>query len=338
MNSFLGLKLPIFMPDATLGTVRTLTTDQIESTGTEMLVVNTFHLYLSHGPEKMAELGGIKKLMNWKGKVLSDSGGFQVYSLIHTKKKMGKITQYGAYFRSPTDGKKTLLTPELSIDMQVALDSDVFIALDDCRFSEISKKEAETSVKYTTTWAKRAKEHLLKKYPEVAEKKKIFAVVQGGKYKNLRKKSASELQEIGFDGYCFGGWPVDGEGNLVEEILGYTAELLPDGKPKYAMGIGLPSDIESCVALGYNIFDCVLPTRNARHGLFFTRDGRIRITKQEYKMDLSPVDNECDCMTCQNYSRAYLHHLFKAQEATGKTLATIHNLRFYSDLMKKYRQ
>ncbi len=328
MNTLLSLPLPIFMPDATLGTVRTLTTSQIEATNTKMLVVNTYHLFLSHGVEKMKKLGGIKKLMNWNGRVLSDSGGFQVYSLIHKKKNMGKITQYGAYFKSPKDGSKHLLTPEISIEMQVALGSDVMIALDDCRHSEISRNSAEDAVRNTTNWAKRAKAAIPLTYSA-----KVFAVVQGGNFKDLRKQSAEELQEIGFDGYCFGGWPVDGDGNLTEEILGYVAELLPDDKPKYAMGIGTPEDIKKCHNLGYNMFDCVIPTRNARHGLLYTSEGELRISKSKYLMDESPPDPGCDCETCKNYSRAYLCHLFRSGESTAGTLATIHNLRFYQDLM-----
>ncbi len=321
------------MPDATLGAVRTLTTSQIERTGTKMLVVNTFHLLLSHGPEKMRKLGGLKKLMDWKGRLLSDSGGFQIYSLIHRKKNMGKITQYGAYFQSPIDGSEHLLTSEISIDMQMAIGSDVLIVLDDCRFSEISRKEAEESVRFTTNWAQRAKEHLYENYPEEADKRKLFAVVHGGTFDDLRKRSATELQEIGFDGYCFGGWPIDNDGNLVEHSLEFTAEQLPDDKPKYAMGVGTPDDIRKCRMYGYNMFDCVLPTRNARHGLLYTSEGPLRITKSKYLMDTSPIDRNCGCEACSRYSKAYLHHLFKAKETTGKALATIHNLYFYNNLL-----
>lgn len=337
MKLFSDIKLPIFMPDATLGAVRTLTTTQIEATNTNMLVVNTFHLLLSHGVEKMTQLGGIKKIMDWDGRVLSDSGGFQIYSLIHKKDNMGKITQYGAYFKSPIDGSEHLLTPEISIDMQMAIDSDVLIVLDDCRFSEISKKEAEESVRFTTSWAQRAKEHFTQNYTERSKAKKIFAVVHGGNFKNLRDKSAKQLREIGFDGYCFGGWPVDNDGNLVEDILEFTATQLPEDKPRYAMGVGTPDDIRKCLDYGYNMFDCVLPTRNARHGLLYTSSGKMRITKSEFKMDSSPVDENCGCETCRRYSKAYLHHLFKADEITGKVLATIHNLQYYSSLLEDFK-
>lgn len=333
MKTFLGLKLPLFMPDATLGAVRSLTSDQISLTGTEMVVVNTFHLFTTIGVPRMEKLGGIKKFMNWKGRVLSDSGGFQVYSLIHRNKSMGKITQYGAYFKSPVDGRKSLLTPEISIDMQFALGSDVFIVLDDCRSSEISRKEAEESVRNTTNWAQRAKKRfleLMSKSSKSVGQKKLFAVIHGGNFEDLRKRSADELKEIGFDGYCFGGWPIDKSSRLVEEILAFTASQMPENKPKYAMGIGTPENIRDCKKMGYNLFDCVLPTRNARHGLLYTSIGRLRVTESKFALDQSPVDPNCGCYTCKNYSRAYLHHLLKSGEATGKTLATIHNLYYYN--------
>jgi queuine tRNA-ribosyltransferase len=336
MHLFEDIKLPIFMPDATLGAIRSLETSQIEAAGIKMLVVNTFHLFLSHGVEDMHELGGIKKLMDWKGKILSDSGGFQIYSLIHKNTKMGKITQYGAYFQSPIDGSEHLLTPEISIDMQIAIDSDILIVLDDCRPSNVSHKQAQKSVKLTTNWAKRAKAHFEENYASkpAHSNKQIFAVVQGGSFEDLRKQSAEELQEIGFDGYCFGGWPVDEQGDLVEDILSFTADLLPDEKPKYAMGVGKPGDIRKCLGFGYNMFDCVLPTRNARHGLIYTSQGPIRITKSKFKLDQASLDPDCNCLTCSRYSRAYLYHLFKAHEITGKTLATIHNITFYNSLFK----
>jgi queuine tRNA-ribosyltransferase len=333
-DTFIGLDVPLFMPDATLGAVRTLTTAQLEDTGTKMVVVNTLHLLLSLGTERMKKLGGIKKLMHWDGKVLSDSGGFQVYSLIHKNPKMGKITQYGAYFTSPRDGSKTLLTPEISIDMQIAIDSDVLVVLDDCHPNIESKKQTEASVELTTSWARRAKGHLFKKYPEKAEKKKLFAVIQGGTFPELRRKSAEDLIEIGFDGYGFGGWPIGEDGELLAELLEVVADVIPETTPAYAMGIGTPDDIRTCVELGYVLFDCVLPTRNARHGLLYTSEGEVRITRAEYAEDMEALDPECPCETCTNYTRAYLHHLFRSRESTGKTLATIHNLTYYSRLMR----
>ena len=323
------------MPDATLGAVRALTTSQLEETGTRMIVVNTLHLLLSLGQERMRELGGVKKVMDWKGSVLSDSGGFQVYSLIHKNPKMGKITQYGAYFTSPRDGAETLLTPEISIDMQIAIGSDVLVVLDDCHPNVKDKEDTRKSVELTTSWARRAKDHLTEKYPDVAKKKKLFAVIQGGAYSDMRKMSAEMLMEIGFDGYGFGGWPLDEEGGLLVDLLGEVSELIPDNVPAYAMGIGTPGDIRTCVQLGYQLFDCVIPTRNARHGLLYTREGEIRITRAEYSVDAAPLDASCPCETCKRHSRAYLHHLFRSREATAKTLSTIHNLTYYSTLMRE---
>jgi queuine tRNA-ribosyltransferase len=338
VKSFLGLDLPLFMPDATLGAVRSLTTRQLEDTGVKMLVVNTLHLLLSVGIDRMRTLGGIKNLMGWKGKMLSDSGGFQVYSLIHRKNTLGKVTQYGVYFTSPRDGKRILLTPEISIDMQIALGTDVLVVLDDCRYSELKQAEAEESVANTTRWAKRAHEHFHSKYPEEANTRKLFAVVHGGMNKNLRTQSAHELMEIGFDGYCFGGWPVDSSGALVEETLGLTANLLPRDLPKYAMGVGKPEDMEKCHKLGYSMFDCVLPTRNARHGLLYTTSGELRITRNEFADDMRPIDAACGCETCRGYTRAYVHHLFKVREMTALSLATIHNVTFYMQCMKNLRE
>lgn len=334
ISKFLGLKLPMFMPDATLGAVKTLNSQQVEETGTNMLVVNTFHLLTKIGIDGMKRLGGIKSFMNWKGKVISDSGGFQVFSLIHEKKKMGKVTNDGAVFKSPVDGSEHKLTPEISVDMQVAIGSDVIIMLDDCRSEDVDVKNAEKSVLNTIKWAKRSKEHILSKYPELSKRIKIFAVVQGGSHKELREKCTDELIKIGFDGYCFGGWPIDSDKRLVSDILKYTASLLPDDKPKYAMGVGTPDNIKKCYKMGYNMFDCVLPTRNARHGFLYTRKGVIRIKNARYKYDLKPIDSKCGCLACQKYSRGYLHHLFRSGEILCQSLATIHNLTYYSDLMK----
>lgn len=333
-GTFLGIELPLFMPDATLGAVRTITTSQLQNTGTKMIVVNTLHLLLSIGAERMKNLGGIKRLMSWDGAVLSDSGGFQVYSLIHKNSKMGKITQYGAYFTSPRDGSKTLLTPEISIDMQMAIGSDVLVVLDDCHSNVESKSETEASVELTTSWARRAKDHLYQKYPEEAHSKKLFAVVQGGNFPELRRKSAEELIDIGFDGYGFGGWPIGEKGELLVELLKVVADIIPKTATAYAMGIGTPNDIRTCLGLGYVLFDCVLPTRNARHGLLYTSEGEVRITRSEYSEDISPLDPNCSCETCTKYTKAYLHHLFKSKESTGKTLATIHNLTYYSRLVR----
>lgn len=327
---------PIFMPDATRGAVRSLTTSQLEATGTTHMVVNTLHLMISPGSETIAELGGIKSFMNFHGTLLSDSGGFQVFSLLHTKKWKGKIDENGAAFKSPRDGKTFVLTPESSIDVQANLDTDVMVVLDDCRDAQISRKEAEISVKRTIEWAGRAKEHFIKKGLD-KKGKLLSCVVQGANYLDLREYCAKELTKIGFDGYNFGGYVVDDKGKLVTEEMKVVLENTPDDKFKYAMGVGKPEDIVKGYEIGYKVFDTVLPTRNARHGTLYSfseEGGVVRVTASKYSKDLRPIDETCDCEACKKHSRAYIHHLIRNDEATGKTLATIHNLRYYQRLIE----
>ena len=327
----------IFLPDATKGAIKFLTTEQIRSTGTEGLVVNTLHLLMNLGVEKMQELGGIKKIMNWNGYVLSDSGGFQVYSLIHSKKWKGSIDENGVTFISPKDGLKHLLTPETAIDIQLAIDSDVLVCLDDCRFSEISKKEAELSVERTLRWAQRCKKHFEKK--NLGKKKLLSCVVQGAGYLDLREMCAKELSKMGFDGYNFGGYVVNSNGDLVIDEMERVIENIPKEKFKYVMGVGKPNDIIKCAEIGYTVFDTVLVTRNARHGSLYSFDEKkeegylLRIGNVKYSKEQNPIDSTCDCETCKNHSRAYIHYLLKIKEPTGYTLATIHNLRFYQRLI-----
>lgn len=323
----------IFLPDATKGAIKFLTTEQIKSTGTEGIVVNTLHLLMNLGVEKMEELGGIKKIMNWDGYVLSDSGGFQVYSLIHSKKWKGSIDENGVTFISPRDGLKHLLTPETAIDIQLAIGSDVLVCLDDCRFSEISKKEAELSVERTLRWAQRCKKHFEKK--NLGKKKLLSCVVQGAGYLDLREMCAKELSKMDFDGYNFGGYVVNSNGDLVIDEMERVIENIPEEKFKYVMGVGKPNDITRCAEIGYTVFDTVLVTRNARHGSLYSFDEKkendylLRIGNVKYSKEQTPIDSTCDCETCKNYSRAYIHYLLKIKEPTGYTLATIHNLRFY---------
>lgn len=340
LNSF-GKK-PIFLPDATRGAIKFLTTQQLKSTGTEGIVVNTLHLLMNLGVEKLQELGGVKKIMGWDGYVLSDSGGFQVYSLIHSKKWKGSIDEDGVTFISPKDGSKHKLTPESVIDIQLAIGSDVLVCLDDCRFSEISKNQAKLSVKRTLDWAVRCKNYFEKRKKELGFEKKLSCVVQGAGYLDLREECAKELANIGFDGYNFGGYVVDEKGNLVLDEMQKVIENIPQDKFKYVMGVGKPNDIIKCSELGYTVFDTVLVTRNARHGSLYSfdiekeEDFLLRISNSKYSTDQGPIDSTCDCDTCKNYSRAYVHYLLKIKEPTGYTLATIHNLRFYQRLLKRY--
>jgi queuine tRNA-ribosyltransferase len=289
----------VFMPDATRGAVRSLTTEQLKNTGTEAIVTNTLHLMMNPGEENIKKLGGIKKFMNWEGIVLTDSGGFQVFSLIHSKKWKGTVHKNGATFKSPTTGELYELTPEKSIDIQMAINSDILVTLDDCRQATLRRDEAETSVSRTIDWAKRCRKHFDEAYGGTKETGKLLScVVQGANYLDLRKKCAEELSEIGFDGYNFGGFVVTENGELVLEEMRAVVENTPKDKFKYAMGVGKPNDIKIVSELGYKVFDTVLVTRNARHGTLYSddmKDGVLRIKNAEYVLDESPIDSTCDC-------------------------------------------
>lgn len=333
-------KKPIFMPDATRGAVRYVTTKQLETIGTEGVVINTLHLLITIGPERIKRLGGMHKFMNWDKYILSDSGGFQVFSLLHSKKWQGKIHKDGADFKAPIDGTTYKLTPESSIDIQMALDSDVLVTLDDCRDAAISREEAEISVNRTILWAERAKNHFEKVYGGSAKTGKLLScVVQGANYLDLRINCAEELTKIGFDGYNFGGYVVDDKGKLVVEEMKAVFDNTPSDKFHYAMGVGKPVDIIAGLKLGYKVFDTVLVTRNARHGTLYTfdvsqEDGyTLRIKNSKYGEDLSPIDSTCDCEACLNHTRAYFHNLIKSDEAAALSLMSIHNLRFYNRLL-----
>lgn len=329
----------VFMPDATKGAVRALTTEQLKDTGTEAIVTNTLHLMINPGKENIEKLGGIKKFMNWEGILLTDSGGFQVFSLIHSKKWKGTVHDNGATFKSPTTGDLYELTPESSIDMQMAIDSDILVTLDDCRDAKLGRSDAEESVKRTIEWAKRCKKYFEDVYGGTKETGKLLScVVQGANYLDLRKHCAEELSQIGFDGYNFGGFVVTENGELVLEEMRAVIENTPSDKFKYAMGVGKPGDIRIVAGLGYRVFDTVLVTRNARHGTLYSKDMDdevLRVKNAEYLLDERPIDSTCDCYTCKNFSRAYLHHMFRVNEMTGLTLATIHNLRYYQNLIDK---
>lgn len=331
-----------FLPDATRGAVRGLTNNQLIATGTDSIVVNTLHLLISPGPDRIKSLGGIHEFMNWEGLTLSDSGGFQVFSLLHLGKWEGKITSEGAKFKSPKDGTTYELTPEISIDIQMKLGTDVMVVLDDCRKSSTSRKDAEISVERTIRWAKRCKDHYMNHYSDEEREGKILtSVVQGANFLDLREKCAKALVEIGFDGYNFGGYLLDDGGNLVVEELKCVYENTSNDKFNYAMGVGKPEDIFKCAQIGYKVFDTVLPTRNARHGTLYVANPEndvLRIKNSEFSTDKSPIDATCDCEACQNYSRAYIHQMLRIGEMTGMTLATIHNLRFYQRLIDGLNQ
>ena len=351
-----SVTLPTFFPDGTRGVVKGVDSVDLENVKVEGLVINTYHL-LAYGLEsRMEKMGDIHSLMSWKKPVITDSGGFQVMSLIHKDESLGKITEDGATFKLP-GLPRIKLTPEKSIQMQMKLHADILICLDDCTKPDAPKSEQELSVERTIAWAKRCKTeftHLcsqlgIQALPGVA-RPLLFAVVQGGNSKRLRKKCASELIKIGFDGYCFGGFLVDDNGKFQRKSLEYLASILPKDKPKYAMGVGKPEDIVECFKLGYNMFDCVIPTREARHQKLYVlklplsanklKSGRadwystLYIGSAKTSQDMGPISKYCDCLTCQHFSRAYLHHLFKVGDTLALRLATIHNLRAYSMLME----
>ena len=347
---------PFFMPDATRATVRGVLTEDLKKVQIEALVVNTYHLFVQPGEKLIAEAGGIHQFMQWDRPILSDSGGYQVFSLIHKDKSLGRITEDGAEFRVPTTGDKKLLTPERSIQVQFDLGVDIMICLDDPRPNNIGYEEMADSVERTIRWAKRCKDEFDRQLEirKVALDKRplLFGVVQGGKEKDLRLRCALALREIDFDGYGFGGRHIDEDGTLLEEIVRYTAEVMPEDKPRFALGVGTPSDIVRFYQMGWDMFDCVIPTREGRHGRLFVWNKEflesaelmpdfyttINITNAEHREDFGPVDSSCDCELCQKYSRSYLKHLFSVGEPLALTLASIHNLRFYTRLMEKLRK
>lgn len=334
-----------FLPDATQGAVRSITTKQLNQTGTKGIVVNTLHLLISPGPVRIQKLGGIHKFMSWDGLVLSDSGGFQVFSLLHTKKWKGKITENGAIFKSPRDGDTHTLTPESVIDIQMKIGADIMVVLDDCRHAAITREEAELSVSNTIKWAERSKRYYEEKYGGSESTGKLLtAVVQGANFRDLREKCAEELMRIGFDGYNFGGYVINPNGNLVVDELKWVYDILPKDHFRYAMGVGKPKDIFEAAQIGYNLFDTVLVTRNARHGSVYSTDlidesdGLLRLKNSKYGLDKFPIDSSCDCEACLNHSRAYIHQMIKVGMVTGITLATIHNLHFYQKFIEVLNQ
>jgi queuine tRNA-ribosyltransferase len=334
--------LPVFFPDATHAVVKCLDHNDLSAAKVQGLVINTYHVLADETLDKISRLGGIDSFMKFTGPIISDSGGFQAMSLVRKNPANGHLTNNGVMFKIDGSGRKIYLTPKKCIETQLALGSDIVMCFDDCTDPTEALAEQELSVKRTVTWAQRCKDTFTELTKDVPVKPLIFAIIQGGNHKELRQKCAQQLVNIGFDGYAYGGWPVMNS-LLLEDILEYTAHLMPDDKPKYAMGVGKPEDIVKCTKYGYNMFDCVLPTRDARHKRLYVFDetrqglnfGYVHISSGKYELDQSPISNVCDCYTCKNHSKAYLHHLFKVTDPVAYRLATIHNLRFYSMLMEK---
>ncbi len=342
------INTPAFMPVGTIATVKAMSSDEMNELGAEILLSNTYHLYLRPGHETIRELGGLHKFMNWGKPILTDSGGFQVFSL----SPLRKITDEGVEFRSHLDGSTHFLTPELVMEIQSALGSDIAMAFDECTPYPATHEYALKSLQLTTKWARRcleARNNLTSPVgaglcacpgqPQgIAPTQNLFGIVQGGIYADLRKQSAEELIEMNFDGYAIGGLSVGEPKNLMYEMINYTTPILPHDKPHYLMGIGDLLDVLEAVSAGIDMFDCVMPTRNARNGTLFTSMGRISIKREEFKKDPNPLDSNCGCYTCKNYSRAYLRHLFMNREILSMRLNTIHNLYFYLDFFRKMRE
>ncbi|MEA1052212.1 tRNA guanosine(34) transglycosylase Tgt [Lamprobacter modestohalophilus] len=323
-----SIETPAFMPVGTYGTVKGMTPEELRDIGAEIILGNTFHLMLRPGTDIIEPFGGLHRFMHWDGPILTDSGGFQVFSL----GELRKITEQGVHFRSPIDGSPVFLGPEESMAVQRALGADIVMIFDECTPYPASDEEVRASMELSLRWAKRCKQ------AHAGNPAALFGIVQGGMSPALRSASLAGLLEIGFDGYAVGGLSVGEPREDRLRVLDHLATELPAERPRYLMGVGKPTDIVEAVARGIDLFDCVMPTRNARNGHLFVRGGVLRIRNARYKNDESPLDPRCGCYSCQHYSRAYLHHLDRCNEILGARLNTIHNLAFYQDLMRALRE
>ncbi len=321
------LDTPAFMPVGTYGTVKAMRPADLKDIGAQIVLGNTFHLWLRPGLEVIAAHGGLHRFMGWDGPILTDSGGFQVFSL----KELSKISEEGVKFRSPVNGDACFLSPEESMRIQRVLNADIVMIFDECTPYPADLGQAEASMQLSLRWAERSKR------AHADNSNALFGIVQGGMYPELRLQSLRGLEQIGFDGYAIGGLSVGEPKEEMRQILRYIAPLLPQDKPRYLMGVGTPEDIVEAVQAGMDMFDCVMPTRNARNGMLFTRLGDIRIRNSRYRNDTEPLDAACTCYTCRHFSRAYLHHLDKSQEILGAILNTTHNLHYYQQLMRELR-
>ena len=322
------VETPAFMPVGTYGTVKAMTPEELVGMGAEIILGNTFHLMLRPGTEIIRRHGDLHDFIHWERPILTDSGGFQVFSL----GAMRKITEQGVHFRSPVDGSRIFMGPEESMTVQRALGSDIVMIFDECTPYPATEQEARRSMELSLRWAARSK------VAHGDNPSALFAIVQGGVFDHLREASLQGLLEIGFDGYAIGGLSVGEPSEERWRVLGFLSSRLPDEKPRYLMGVGTPEDIVQAVGLGVDMFDCVMPTRNARNGHLFTHEGVVRIRNAVHAEDTGPLDPLCDCYTCRNYSRSYLRHLFRCNEILGARLNTIHNLHYYQTLMRNMRR
>ncbi|HDJ1467639.1 TPA: tRNA guanosine(34) transglycosylase Tgt [Clostridioides difficile] len=323
------IETPIFMPVGTQATVKSMTPEELKEIGSQIILSNTYHLYMRPGHELIKRAGGLHKFMNWDKPILTDSGGFQVFSL----GPLRKIKEEGVEFRSHLDGSKHFLTPEKAMEIQNALGSDIMMAFDECAPYPSDREYVKNSLERTTRWLKRCKDA-----HNNTDKQALFGIIQGGMYKDLREQSAKEITNIDLPGYAIGGLSVGEPKPLMYDVLEHTTPLMPKDKPRYLMGVGSPDDLVEGVIRGVDMFDCVLPTRIARNGTAMTSQGKVVVRNATYAEDFTPLDPECDCYACKNYSRAYIRHLIKANEILGARLITTHNLHFLLNLMKQIRQ
>lgn len=323
------IQTPCFMPVGTRGTVKAITAAELEAGGAEIMLSNAYHLFLRPGLEVIREAGGLHKFISWEKPILTDSGGYQIFSLALLR----KISDQGVEFQSHIDGTRHFLTPEDVVFLQRDLGSDIMMPLDECVRYPCSKEQAETAMKRTIDWARRSRQA-----GRDLDGQLLFGIVQGAAYEDLRKECARRITMIGFDGYAIGGLSVGEPKNLRYNITDYVVDLLPEEKPRYLMGVGLPEDIIEGVVSGIDMFDCVIPTRYGRNGSAFTSQGKLVIRNSPYIKDFGPLDSECSCYTCKNFNRAYLRHLFNTNEILGLHLVSLHNVHFYLDLMRKARE
>ncbi len=330
------VETPIFMPVGTQATVKALTPEQLLDLQVEILLCNSYHLFLRPGPDVVKRLGGLHSFMGWDLPILTDSGGYQVFSLAELR----NINDDGVRFQSHLDGSMKFLNPEIAIDIQRALGSDIMMCLDDCVAQPATLEESAKSMERSMAWAHRCKIHFNSSQANADGRpvQELFGIVQGGTYPELRKESADRLIAIDFPGYAIGGLAVGEPNQVMYEVIERVEPHLPADKPRYLMGVGTPADLVECVALGVDMFDCVMPTRHARNGWLFTREGHLVIKNARYKEDPSPIDIRCGCPVCKKYSRAYLRHLFMAKEILSSVLNTIHNIFFYLDTIRRIRQ
>lgn len=330
-----SVQTPAFMPVGTYGTVKSMTPEEVSEIGAEIILGNTFHLWLRPGTEIISQHGDLHDFMQWQGPILTDSGGFQVFSL----SKLRKITEEGVRFRSPIDGSEVFMSPETSMQIQQALGSDIVMAFDECTPWPATEKVASDSMLMSMRWAQRSRDEFNRiQALDSDNPNALFGIVQGSTFKHLRQQSTEALLDIGFEGYAIGGLAVGEPAEERERVLAESTGLLPTDKPRYLMGVGKPEDILAAVGHGVDMFDCVLPTRNARNDFIYTRHGDIRLRNARYRDDTRPIDAECGCYTCSKYSRSYLYHLSKCGEILGSRLNTIHNLYYYQELMAGIRQ